>query len=479
MDIQEININEKIEIPSLNVVEKNDSGLNTGGNKSVNFGPGAEMLMNPNRQNKKDNKSNASDDIKLSDINDISLEDSGKKSLKSARNSLFSDISLPSDKDKDVERINLNISDDFSKPESSFDKLHNSILGGAADKKVKIESDDGFKKFNDIPVNPNINPPPEKKLTGKELLREKFKYLRMLETLEAKGITLSKKYSMDSSLDEMKGEYETLKSEKEKMNSVKFQGKMLMACVSGLEFLNNKFDPFDLKLDGWAESVNENIEEYDDVFGELHEKYGSKAKMAPELKLLFMLGGSAVMLHMTNTMFKSAMPGMDDIMRQNPELMQQFTTAAASTMADNNPGLGNFMNMMGGGMPPQMQPPMGSPPGPPPEMKRRPPSMPPPSSRPDIDMARSNVRATFNDAENMESNFASVNEKRKEMRGPNDLRDILTGLKTKKINLKENKGPGSTISVDDLKEMKNADMSKPKKSRRKPKSERNTISLNL
>ena len=41
-----------------------------------------------------------------------------------------------------------------------------------------------------------------------------------------------------------------------------------------------------------------------------------------------MLGGSAVMLHMTNTMFKSAMPGMDDIMRQNPDLMNQFTQAA-------------------------------------------------------------------------------------------------------------------------------------------------------
>ena len=53
---------------------------------------------------------------------------------------------------------------------------------------------------------------------------------------------------------------------------------MLMAFVSGLEFLNNRFDPFDLKLDGWAESVNENLEEYDDVFGELHQKYGSKAK---------------------------------------------------------------------------------------------------------------------------------------------------------------------------------------------------------
>ena len=49
------------------------------------------------------------------------------------------------------------------------------------------------------------------------------------------------------------GEYETLMAERDKANSVKFQGKMLMACVSGLEFLNNRFDPFDIKLDGWAE----------------------------------------------------------------------------------------------------------------------------------------------------------------------------------------------------------------------------------
>ena len=80
------------------------------------------------------------------------------------------------------------------------------------------------------------------------------------------------------------------------------------------------------------------------------EKYGGKAKMAPEIKLLFMLGGSAAMLHMTNTMFKSSMPGMDDIMRQNPELMQQFQTAAMNSMNQNNPGFGQFMGgVMGGG----------------------------------------------------------------------------------------------------------------------------------
>ena len=78
------------------------------------------------------------------------------------------------------------------------------------------------------------------------------------------------------------------------------------------------------------------MDEYDEVFGELHEKYKSKAKMAPELKLLFQLGASGMMIHMTNTMFKSAIPGMDDIMKQNPDLMKQFAQAAVGTM--NNPG---------------------------------------------------------------------------------------------------------------------------------------------
>ena len=40
--------------------------------------------------------------------------------------------------------------------------------------------------------------------------------LRKLEALEKKGITLSKHYTMESSLNEMQGEYESIKSEAEK-----------------------------------------------------------------------------------------------------------------------------------------------------------------------------------------------------------------------------------------------------------------------
>ena len=73
-------------------------------------------------------------------------------------------------------------------------------------------------------------------MTKEELLREKFKYLRKLEALEKKGVELSKKYNMESPLAEMQGEYETIMDEKTKLNSVKFQGNMMMAIINGIEF---------------------------------------------------------------------------------------------------------------------------------------------------------------------------------------------------------------------------------------------------
>ena len=82
-----------------------------------------------------------------------------------------------------------------------------------------------------------------------------------------------------------------LKKQREIDNSVKFQRKILMAAVTGLEFLNNKFDPFSVNLDGWSESVNESIFDYDEIFEELYAKYGGgDSDVAPEIRLLFALG---------------------------------------------------------------------------------------------------------------------------------------------------------------------------------------------
>ncbi len=197
----------------------------------------------------------------------------------------------------------------------------------------------------------------EKRMSNEEIIFAKQELLYQFDRLEKKGMKLPKRFTMASSLEEMKAEYERLKKDKELDNSIKFQRKVMMAMVSGIEFLNTRFDPFDVKLDGWSDSVNEGIDEYDDVFEELHDKYKGKAKIAPELKLLMMLGGSAFMFHMTNSMFKNSLPGLGQVLKKNPDLMKQFATATADTMAEQNRGgpfesLSNmFSGMFGGGRP--------------------------------------------------------------------------------------------------------------------------------
>ena len=106
---------------------------------------------------------------------------------------------------------------------------------------------------------------------------------------------------------------------------------MLIACVTGLEFLNKRYNPFEIQLEGWSESVMENVDDYDGVFEELYVKYRSKVNVAPEVKLIMMLGGSAMMFHLTNSMFKSVMPNMNDVIKQNPDLVKNMMSAVQNT----------------------------------------------------------------------------------------------------------------------------------------------------
>lgn len=165
-------------------------------------------------------------------------------------------------------------------------------------------------------------------------LVEKKEILYQMDRLRAKGYNLPHEFSIHSDIDEMRAEYHRIVREKEIDASIRFQRKMLMACVTGIEFLNTKFDPFAVKLDGWSEQVHENVNDYDDIFEELHDKYkGSGQKMAPELRLLMSLSGSAFMFHLTNSMFKqSNLPDVEDVIRSNPDLMKQFQQAAMNKM---------------------------------------------------------------------------------------------------------------------------------------------------
>ena len=179
---------------------------------------------------------------------------------------------------------------------------------------------------------------------------EKAEYLNKLQRLESKGFPVSKRFTMDNSLDEVKQEFTRLIDARNLEASLRFQRQMLMGAITGMEWLNNKFDPFDVKLEGWSESVHTNVEDFDEIFEELYDKYKERGKMPPEMRLMFAVAGSGFMCHVSNSFFRSKMPSMDDVLRQNPMLAKQMAQAAASQAG---PGFGNFMGMAMG-MPPGM-----------------------------------------------------------------------------------------------------------------------------
>ena len=90
-----------------------------------------------------------------------------------------------------------------------------------------------------------------------------------------------------------------------------------------LEYGNAVFNPFDLNLDGWGEQVSEDIDSYEEIFAELHDKYKG-GKMAPELSLLLRIGFSAAVLNFSNKALSTATPGFNDVIKQSPELMKML-----------------------------------------------------------------------------------------------------------------------------------------------------------
>jgi hypothetical protein len=317
MDMNDFKIIEDTDIQTINL----DLDLGTSNNDSL----GIELLADPKKTAKTDGNADIAPSPKREEFN------------------LFNDNDI-----KDL-KIDNNPIIDFDKEQNDMNNIKS--IGF---KDTTIPNDPILS--NENKPNNNDEFKPIHTLSPQDIKNEKIDLIYKFKRLENQGVRTTMNYNMNSSLDDMRNEYVKLKKQREAENSIKFQRKMLMACITGVEFLNGKFDPFAIKLDGWSESMNEGINDYDEIFEELHEKYGGRADVAPEIKLMLMVGGSAFMFHLTNTMFKTSLPGMDDILKQNPELMQQFAKAAVNTpksqpdggMPTGGMGMGGMGGLMSG-----------------------------------------------------------------------------------------------------------------------------------
>lgn len=367
-------------------VPTNDTGTNIG----------LELLMNDSKKRDTKNHSPSHSPPPIEDFNLDALLNNNSDTLNSIKL-----IDTPSNEIKldeiKLDEINL---DTLPEDKNNTEKLDSNIFSINTNSSPSINNNTSQSIPTVVLEKKGDNPK-----SFEELQKDKFNLLCNLERLEQRGFKISKTFSMESDFTEMKREYDRITRKLEIDKSVRFQRKMMIAFVTAIEFLNTKFDPMDVKLDGWSESVHENVNDYDDIFEELHDKYKHKADMGPELKLILMLGGSGFMFHLTQSIFKTSIPGVGDIMKQNPDLMNQFAKAAAN--ASSSPGFGNFM----GGM---------------------------------MD-DRSKKHTNRND--------------RSEMRGPPDINDILSKVNTTN-NTNINLDNLSNVSDSDIENIRNIDIKK-------------------
>jgi hypothetical protein len=501
----------------------NDYGSGSGsGSSSVNFGSGIELLMNEKKMSSSSSTNADLGDLDRleAELNDLSSSaNSGSKSSDSTTKSIsgiggfgnmFGDMFGSSSSNNDT-KINIDINE----------RSHSNIGQATAESMGNTKTWDGFTKLGDTNTTA-----PKVPLTDRERRRKKRAMLQKLEDWYSKGqIKHNTQCTMDTSYEEIEDEYETAVEDKRKKDSVKLQQWWFMTFVNSLEYANSAFNPFDINLDGWGEQVSEDIDSYEEIFNELHDKYKG-GKMAPELSLLLRLGFSAAVVNFSNKALSSATPAFNDVIKQSPELMRMFTNATVNSMSQASPGFAfanNLMNEQGPqrnmGPPPAAQDPKNIPPPPRPgqmQFQERPghPSFQnqQQSERPDIAMARGSM---FREQGVDLNSYESVNNQRQpttlppprqepmqetiqrqrpEMRGPQntDIDNILSGLKTKTVDIHQNQqnnsyentymnssnADDSVISIASLKDMQGTTM--PKKSKRKNNgSARNTISLDI
>lgn len=483
--MEEINLGlSDLEPISLNF---NDGASSFGESPSVNFGAGIELLMN----DKKRSNSGGNINIDLGDLDKLEseLNDlSGANSAPASSGGLFSDNKVLSGLGS---MFGFGSSEPAPKPSSSsaYDGPGSKLGSATAESVGNTSTWDGFSKMNDIPMEHSSS----SRMSDRDKRRKKRLMIKKLEEWYEKGlIKNSTRFTVESNYEEVEDEYETALEDKRKKDSTKLMGWWLMTGINSIEYANAAFDPFGINLDGWAEQVSEDIDSYDEIFAELHEKYKG-GKMAPELSLLLRLGFSAAVVNFTNKALSSATPGFNDVIKQSPELMKMFTDATVSSMSQSSPGFAMASNMM------KDPAPRGPPPPPPMETKNQGP-MPGrgmqyterPSNRPDISASRGSMFRE--DSVDMGSNYASVNEPprsapRQEMRGPQntDIDNILAGLKTRTVDIHAPMASASAaaleddsmISITSLRDAQNGNLPKRTNTRRKQRSDKNVVALDI
>lgn len=302
---------------------------------------------------------------KFNNSNDkITIKKSGNNPVKmNSPINLFKTKQVSSQREPRMEDMSM-----MSNPDKVHEEEDDDAVSEAGSEMSEMSNEDGeeYENMSDAGEGEDDVEPAEGYATIDE---EKQDLLYKLHRASKKGIPVSKKLGAYSDVRELRAEVHKIRKDATVDAGLKMSKKVLMAVVGGIEFLNNRYDPFDVDLDGWSESVMLNVGEgdYDNCLERLCEKYSGRGDAPPEVELLLTLAGSAMMFHITNSMFKKGLknnapqttPQETPMAPSAPQMhtMPQMPSAPqmpmdANSMKGPSLDLSNMMGSIGGRFPP-------------------------------------------------------------------------------------------------------------------------------
>jgi hypothetical protein len=221
-----------------------------------------------------------------------------------------------------------------------------------------IETSMGLRNFN-----APIFTPSSYTRSDEFILREKYEILRKFERLTKIGVPLRKKFNLDSPIEEMRTELDSIKREKAMDSSIKQFCDWYITGMSSLEWSTTNVPfmrAFGLNLTGLSDTAQMNNGNMEEDFEELYELYGDKLKIHPLVRIPIKICSTVYMVNLTNKMIeKSTIPNIDQILKTNPDIAKQLASAAMqqqTTTMKSQPS-NTFQYFMNSNTPPPPQPP--------------------------------------------------------------------------------------------------------------------------
>ena len=191
---------------------------------------------------------------------------------------------------------------------------------------------DGMENLNAEAFMSASSAPAPAKMNDEAIMKQKYDMRRKFERLTKMGVPVRKRFTMDSPIEEMELELETLRKDRDMDNAIRQFSSWFVTGMSAMEWSSknvNAVRMFGLQLDGLSESAQMGVGEFEEDFEELYELYGDKMKVHPLVRIPMRVAIMVYMVHLTNQMAQKApVPNIQEILRQNPEIGRKLAGAA-------------------------------------------------------------------------------------------------------------------------------------------------------